>query len=323
MQIQFDDIGSGKPLLWQRGEEQLVDNARTRETNRALLCAGWMGGHNHATLHVLRPHWHFWAVIETAHDLTFRTVLELIRGQVQTCLDERVVEYRVLLSAGHVGETSQVCQHGPGAILSVESQQSTRLWDLVHCEVTRNRRKSLVQLCAVATVALAAKRAEPLGTVGLTDDGASTHDLAALAPPVAGGTDIIQPAKGRGEFFCLGQGALAGRLTRAIDIKDHPCVSCSIHQTPDFPGWRLIRERAAEQIIEKERAQGFDWRLGQRRQKAREGRAFPKAWEQALQVVAQTDRATLESQRKFYEEVYKPRRDDLAKAWSELSKQAR
>ena len=100
-----------------------------------------------------------------------------------------------------------------------------------------------------------------------------THDLAALAPPVAGGTDIIQPAKGRGEFFYLGQGALAGRLTRAIDIKDHPCVSCSIHQTPDFPGWRLIRERAAEQIIEKERAQGFDWRLGQRCQKAREGRA--------------------------------------------------
>jgi len=53
------------------------------------------------------------------------------------------------------------------------------------------------------------------------------------------------------------------------------------------------------------------------------GQAFPKAWEQALQVVAQTDRATLESQRKFYEEVYKPRRDELAKAWSELSKQAR
>src|SRR5712692_2269755 len=53
-----------------------------------------------------------------------------------------------------------------------------------------------------------------------------------LPPPVAGGTDIIQPAKGRGEFFYLGQGALAGRLTRAIDIKDHPCVSCSIHQPP-------------------------------------------------------------------------------------------
>jgi hypothetical protein len=35
------------------------------------------------------------------------------------------------------------------------------------------------------------------------------------------------------------------------------------------------------------------------------------------------NRATLESRRKFYEEVYKPRRDELAKAWSALSKQAR
>jgi len=53
------------------------------------------------------------------------------------------------------------------------------------------------------------------------------------------------------------------------------------------------------------------------------GQAFPQAWEQALQIVEQTDRATLESRRKFYEEVYQPRRDDLAKAWSALSKQAR
>jgi len=53
------------------------------------------------------------------------------------------------------------------------------------------------------------------------------------------------------------------------------------------------------------------------------GQAFPQAWEQAAQIVGQTDRATLESRRKFYEEVYKPTRDDLAKAWSALSKQAR
>jgi hypothetical protein len=61
-----------------------------------------------------------------------------------------------------------------------------------------------------------------------------------------------------------------------------------------------------------------------RRQVAeRFGQAFPQAWEQAVQIVEQADRATLESRRKFYEEVYKPRRDELAKAWSALSKQAR
>jgi hypothetical protein len=53
------------------------------------------------------------------------------------------------------------------------------------------------------------------------------------------------------------------------------------------------------------------------------GQAFPQAWQQAVQIVEQTDRATLESRHKFYEEVYKPRRDELAKAWSALSKQAR
>ena len=53
------------------------------------------------------------------------------------------------------------------------------------------------------------------------------------------------------------------------------------------------------------------------------GQAFPQAWQQAVQIVEQTDRATLESRRHFYEEVYKPRRDELAKAWSALSKQAR
>jgi hypothetical protein len=61
-----------------------------------------------------------------------------------------------------------------------------------------------------------------------------------------------------------------------------------------------------------------------RRQVAeRFGQAFPQAWEQAVQIVERTDRATLESRRKFYEEVYQPRRDELAKAWTALSKQAR
>lgn len=59
-----------------------------------------------------------------------------------------------------------------------------------------------------------------------------------------------------------------------------------------------------------------------RRQVAeRFGQAFPQAWDQAVQIVEQTDRATLASRRQFYEEVYKPRRDELTKAWTALSKQ--
>jgi hypothetical protein len=46
------------------------------------------------------------------------------------------------------------------------------------------------------------------------------------------------------------------------------------------------------------------------------GETFEQAWQEALSLVEGTERETLESQKKFYEEVYKPRRDELAKKWS-------
>lgn len=45
---------------------------------------------------------------------------------------------------------------------------------------------------------------------------------------------------------------------------------------------------------------------------------FEKAWEEALSIVKSYDKGVLLSQRYFYEVVYKPRRDELAKKWSEL-----
>ncbi len=43
---------------------------------------------------------------------------------------------------------------------------------------------------------------------------------------------------------------------------------------------------------------------------------FRAAWDEALRTVGNYDRATLESRRRFYEEVYKPRRDDLSDSWT-------
>jgi hypothetical protein len=40
------------------------------------------------------------------------------------------------------------------------------------------------------------------------------------------------------------------------------------------------------------------------------GKAYSRAWAQALPIVGQVERATLESQRKLYEDVYQPRRDE-------------
>jgi hypothetical protein len=43
---------------------------------------------------------------------------------------------------------------------------------------------------------------------------------------------------------------------------------------------------------------------------------FASAWNEATQIVGSHDRATLESRQRFYEEVYKPRRDDLSDSWT-------
>ncbi len=51
------------------------------------------------------------------------------------------------------------------------------------------------------------------------------------------------------------------------------------------------------------------------------GHAFPQAWDQAIGLMKQTEQEVLTSQRRFYEQVYKSRRDELAQAWSKLSKQ--
>jgi len=51
---------------------------------------------------------------------------------------------------------------------------------------------------------------------------------------------------------------------------------------------------------------------------SRFGEKFEKAWEEALNICKSYDKGILQSQRYFYETVYKPRRDELVKKWSNL-----
>jgi len=44
---------------------------------------------------------------------------------------------------------------------------------------------------------------------------------------------------------------------------------------------------------------------------------FEAAWNEAMRIVGEFDRAALESPRRFYEEVYKPRRDELSDSWTQ------
>ena len=47
---------------------------------------------------------------------------------------------------------------------------------------------------------------------------------------------------------------------------------------------------------------------------------YSKAWKEALQVVRQYPKETLLSQNGFFQEVYKPRRDELAEKWTKMTK---
>jgi len=51
------------------------------------------------------------------------------------------------------------------------------------------------------------------------------------------------------------------------------------------------------------------------------GKNFQKAFDEAIAILKKYDKGILASQRYFYETVYKPRRDELAKKWSELAKE--
>jgi hypothetical protein len=44
---------------------------------------------------------------------------------------------------------------------------------------------------------------------------------------------------------------------------------------------------------------------------------FRAAWDEALRIVSGFDRSILESRQGFYEEVYKPRRDELSDSWTQ------
>jgi hypothetical protein len=132
-----------KAWLSQAGEEEFVDDALSREANPALLFVGRVGRHHHAARHARRPHRHLGAVVEAAHHLTFRTLLKLIRWQVQTWLDEWVIEDGVLFATRHEGEARGVRKYSPGAILSIQPEQSAFLRDLVCSEGATQSREGL------------------------------------------------------------------------------------------------------------------------------------------------------------------------------------
>jgi len=52
---------------------------------------------------------------------------------------------------------------------------------------------------------------------------------------------------------------------------------------------------------------------------ARFGKHFRAAWKEALDIIRQFPADVLQSQHRFFSEVYRPRRDELASKWTELT----
>ena len=52
---------------------------------------------------------------------------------------------------------------------------------------------------------------------------------------------------------------------------------------------------------------------------SRFGKSFKDAWEESTKIIQEYPREVLLSQSRFFQEVYRPRRDELAAKWSELS----
>lgn len=167
MQVHLDHIAGREGVLRQVREEQFVDHPCTCNSNGTLLFACGMRCHDHAAGHTIRSHWDLWAVIETACHLTFGTLLELIRWQMQTCLNEWMIKQVIVFATDDKGEPSHIGEHSPVAILSVEAQQRAFLRKVVGRQILTNGGESLTQFLPIPPVPAIAKRAQPLITVRL------------------------------------------------------------------------------------------------------------------------------------------------------------
>ncbi len=102
--------------------------------------------------------------------------------------------------------------------------------------------------------------------MGLQNSGARPDDLTALASAIARGANSQQAKLGRRSVRRLREGALAGRLTRPIDIKDEPLPATPIENAT----WLFLRQRSGQQIFQEQGPQGFDAGLVQSGEKTTE-----------------------------------------------------
>src|SRR5437879_7162174 len=104
MEIQFDHIARGEGVLWQGRPEQFVDDSFSCHPNGTFLLSGGMRSHNHPAGGSFGSHRDLGPIIKAAFQLTFGTLLNLIRWEMQTSLNQRVIKQAIVLSARDKGK---------------------------------------------------------------------------------------------------------------------------------------------------------------------------------------------------------------------------
>src|SRR6266702_7261254 len=106
--------------------------------------------------------------------------------------------------------------------------------------------------------------------VSLENGRARPDHFPPLAPGIARSTHLLQPTRCGGQIRCAGQSALAGSLSRAINIAHHGASSAPIPQSARL---LLPLQRSGHEVFEKQGAQSLDRSLIQSGKEAGECRA--------------------------------------------------
>jgi hypothetical protein len=121
-----------------------------------------MGRHHHPAALSRRPHRHIRAVVEGAHQLTFGARELLIGRQMQAMLDLRSIQHGVVFAAYHRGETCQIGKDGSRAILPIQPQHDSLLWQAMGLAVELNGGHRPAQFLPIEPIARVGEGAEPL-----------------------------------------------------------------------------------------------------------------------------------------------------------------
>ncbi len=131
MQIECDHISSGEGFLWQRRQEQFIDEPISFNTHPMLFRSRGMRCHHDATALLTWTHWDIRAVIEGTDVCTFRTAELLIWGKREPKLDLRLRKHLIVFATHDKRESSDIREGGSGSIQPVEPEQHACRWQLM------------------------------------------------------------------------------------------------------------------------------------------------------------------------------------------------